>query len=1277
MLDMKIAYPEFVPNQILTNTQLNQLREHLEQEDRLTRLRLAGTGIVCGLHGRKVTAPAHGTQIVLGYGVTSDGELLELCSTTTYTHYRDYADPDRDEENKLRYLPWRKAADPTQQLDILELIPKEVMEGDDPPAATAFTAATLGSKTANRVLVLYLEHQPVDLNSCLVTSCDNKGRNINVNVRALLVLKADLTAAAGCAMPAPIHRIPRHHTKGVPQPGNTVAQIRQAFSDIVSENAATVSANIKTLFDAYAPFLDLKTVGADPLANKLTGGQIAQYRYGALLDFASAYNEAAAGAYTLLKECCPAGTFPRHLMLGVLDGSAGEGFRNEFVASPLRNVMHGETARVRDLFTRLEKMIDGLVLGNHPAAASIRPSHSAAHTLGRRAQPYYFNASVTGVWRPRPRCTVDAEWPWLHPAAATGLGTDYAEATLLRIEGHVGDPCQAALADIVQKRDQGNAEFHVLCSYVEDGAPDEKNARSELVALLEKPREALEAARKAFESFITKREGDVGPIVALSKEQGKWLAEVGETSRGWVDLRKRRVLYCDTAALAYDYLEARGELLCLAGRVRAMVLRLLGDLDAIEDEALVGAGMEGMLLGIEYTLVDRLVASVLAEPDRWAAADEVSEIVKNLAGTRVEALRSALRFFLLSLVANLQRPLESALPPDLSEFDYDVFAYFFRILLADLREFWHWTRALGFQPAGAATETGRKLGDAPLHAADAEVLAADWLAPQGCQLARLATASVAFEAARARDVSLFRNLARIDGLEHLAGVSKGGTFVLVCDKASNDGTVAADFSLDGCLPCCCDVDVASLCLPPLALPDVRVVTLEPIPLEHRVIGFQAVDLEINVAANDCDLNGAATTRTIELLSATSERGAKLEADAQRGVVRYHMEAGKPLPSMIDRFSYRLRVKAEKCEGEAIGRAIVIFTVKPVLVGRIQGIVWRENGERGDDAIVTIVETGESLMTSGIGEFAFENIRRGEYSLFATQDEMKSDVVTAVVEGGRTAFVNLILKETAAATGNIMVRVRDASGSVIPGAKVTLTSEGAAPRVALTNDKGVAAFLNLPPATYVGKVEMTGLAVGTTPPIELAAGQSLAVDVELTKPSGVTVRGGLVEHVATTRNITLLDANVAVRKVLTDRHAKHILTFNTATDDPRVLRSEEYVRAARLLAEGFGPEATDEAVAAAYQETSAALAAAARQATGDTKTAYQKTLTAISGAYLDRIALSNPKTLSADASTEVKAVVRTLKNAEVPVGAVQTTWEGGALKESIDIGSADAINRLLV
>ena len=61
-------YPEFVPNQVLTDTQLNQLREYLDEQTRSTRVRLIGTGIVCGLESVITDTRI---QISQGYGVSS------------------------------------------------------------------------------------------------------------------------------------------------------------------------------------------------------------------------------------------------------------------------------------------------------------------------------------------------------------------------------------------------------------------------------------------------------------------------------------------------------------------------------------------------------------------------------------------------------------------------------------------------------------------------------------------------------------------------------------------------------------------------------------------------------------------------------------------------------------------------------------------------------------------------------------------------------------------------------------------------------------------------------------------------------------------------------------------------------------------------------------------------------------------------------------------------------------------------------------------------------
>ena len=89
-LELQNYYPDFVPNQILTNTQLNQLRVFLDEQNRLTRYKLIGTGIACGLVAHLEND--FSISVSEGLGITTQGYLIELIASK-YTHYRTYTDP--------------------------------------------------------------------------------------------------------------------------------------------------------------------------------------------------------------------------------------------------------------------------------------------------------------------------------------------------------------------------------------------------------------------------------------------------------------------------------------------------------------------------------------------------------------------------------------------------------------------------------------------------------------------------------------------------------------------------------------------------------------------------------------------------------------------------------------------------------------------------------------------------------------------------------------------------------------------------------------------------------------------------------------------------------------------------------------------------------------------------------------------------------------------------------------------------------------------------------
>lgn len=1279
MGDVKIFYPEFVPNQILTNTQLNQMREHLESQELHTRLRLAGTGIVCGLNWAVVTSPNPAIELSEGYGISSDGELIEQCDPPVYTHRRAYADPDRDETGALRYRQWRDPADATHktQRDIIELIDSATMDGTDPPEdAVALTAANLvgtAAITLNRVLVLYLEHEPVDLNSCLVTSCDNKGLNINVRVRALLVKESDLSAAPDCAAPPVLERIPRMHTIHELQKITNAERLTEVFGHIVAERAPVLETKIRSLFDSHAAFLDVDKftdADLDALAGKLVGDGPAQYRYGAIVGFACAYNEAALAAYSLVEQCCPSGDFPRHLMLGALDGTPS--FRNEFLPAAIRNVAQGELERVRMLFLRLRAMIDGLDFGDPPDLVVIQPSHTTEYALGRRALPYYFGRIAPDVWRPRPRCAVDADWPWRGPQVATGFDTDYAEASWLRIEGLIGKPHLEAANYILEKRDTFNVEFCLLRTYFDDRSKEEAALRDKIAELLAILIQQEHKGREAFAKSIA-------DVTELANGRIGLIKNIDDVSSVWLKFRGQRELHCDWAALGRDYLEARSELFCIAARVLGMLERLRVAVKLADATALIGPGLDAMRNGAFYMVFDRFLAAILASPERWDTEQGIKGELDSLAGLDpLERLRVALRFALETLQAQLRLMLEKNLPTTLAKFDYEVFAARYREVVRGLIEFRLWTGVLGTVLTGAnrgqpTRETG---GDVPLHEIEAGSIEADLLAlARSCVLARLATAYSAYEALRAKDFSLYHNLAKIDGLEHLAGVAKGGSFILVCDTSKDSGKVLADFSLERCLPCCCELDPDFICLPPLALPHVRVVKL----LANKEKGspsYLPVELPIFVGANDYDANGAgnAPKVTIDLLSGKSELGAELTFSPDSARVRYTLL--NPFPGVIDRFRYRLKIQG-KCSGEAIGEVALVFAVDPLITGGIEGRVFADPEHLAPDATVRVLGTNLEISTGSTGHFAFELVPAGSYGVQAFKGDLTSETDLVTVTSGATATVELRLKQPAASNGSVIILVLDPKEAAIPGARVSLTNDsGTVNRGGVTDSTGKIRFDAVPAGVYRASAQAPGFIANSVGPFPIFAGLSVLERIRL---DNATIGTPIITvgHTAGTLGVDVVEATVKVRKTLADRHTKFVNVFNGATDDPGILTSDPYAKAAEFMASGLAdPEKTEAQIAADYKETSSALVTAAKQSTGETRTAYQEMLSAVSMAYLDHVAASNPATLTPEATAEVKTVTKALKSAGVSLTAVQTQWSGEALTNNLGVNTAAGIGTLL-
>jgi len=147
-------------------------------------------------------------------------------------------------------------------------------------------------------------------------------------------------------------------------------------------------------------------------------------------------------------------------------------------------------------------------------------------------------------------------------------------------------------------------------------------------------------------------------------------------------------------------------------------------------------------------------------------------------------------------------------------------------------------------------------------------------------------------------------------------------------------------------------------------------------------------------------------------------------------------------------------------------------------------------------------------------------------------------------GGVVAIVLLLLLTIASSvsaqvTGGITGTVIDTQGGVIPGATVTVTSEskGTTLGVAVTNERGVFAFPNIPPDTYTVTVEMpsfktlkkSGFAISSGPVTSIG---TLAIEIGGATET-VVVKGEtpLVQTVSGEKSFTVNNQQMASLPIL--------------------------------------------------------------------------------------------------------------------------------------------------
>lgn len=194
----QISYPYFRKGQVLKNTDLNNMVDYLDQQNRYTRVLVIGTGIFSGLlvdiNINQDSDPHVKLIIHQGFGLSSDGYLILMKkddpnASFVYSGYREL----NLSETEFRCKKTNVTNPPEPAIwNTYELIEQEVMESQKDE--TLHPLINLAEENEGRVeycVILWISREEKGRPFC-IDICDETGADLSIFVKPLLVKKSDL-----------------------------------------------------------------------------------------------------------------------------------------------------------------------------------------------------------------------------------------------------------------------------------------------------------------------------------------------------------------------------------------------------------------------------------------------------------------------------------------------------------------------------------------------------------------------------------------------------------------------------------------------------------------------------------------------------------------------------------------------------------------------------------------------------------------------------------------------------------------------------------------------------------------------------------------------------------------------------------------------------------------------------------------------------------------------------------------------------------------------------
>lgn len=458
------VYNRFINNQVLTESQLNALLNHLNYQDKATRTLLTGAGIVCGL---EVSLSPNGRQVRLtkGVGVTSDGDLINP-DQTDYTAFKEF------EDTNARYPKFIRN---NKTISLWEL--RESDEASDVHPLNRFTS-TAGFELNRAIALLYLEYYYKEPEDCSPVDCNSQGKEVVARPRLLLISEND---------------------------AEFISEQDSVFSDVPDKHSAKGRDVLETLYAhrvihtnfsaGNTEFADVYRVSFDEIISKLNGlskypvltralGNInvnytqrlraiasgnahSQYVYGFYKDLTEAINILTGLLKQNISICSPdVSSFPKHLLLGTIREERKD-FRHRFYPSPALQ-KPAAVWKIQKAYRRILLMIRDFQTGLE-SDIRITPSLPYKRPLGERSIPVYYDLKTANRasvfvenWRNNGSDPVPNYFGYGYPSSFKPLDVYLQGHDFYRVEGHIGQPLFNALQDLKKIKQTKGLPFKIL-----------------------------------------------------------------------------------------------------------------------------------------------------------------------------------------------------------------------------------------------------------------------------------------------------------------------------------------------------------------------------------------------------------------------------------------------------------------------------------------------------------------------------------------------------------------------------------------------------------------------------------------------------------------------------------------------------------------------------------------------------------------------------------------------------------------------------------------------